>query len=470
MGMNPFRERGVPIEKQFRPYTQVAMPPYRKQEVDAFTRCRVILMNGIENEAGVFSHGFARVCDDATLKGWLATVRRVEHQQQNTINWLNPADQSVLETTIGFEQVAIELTAYLARTEPDPYVKAAFDFGLLEDFDHLYRYSQLLDLIHGKDPNEILQGRTDVLPGRPTQDHHNDPFLRVLKHYEKNRAHPRSKVNVLTLMAGEQQTMNFYKTVGNFYGSPDARRLYAEISEVEEEHVTQYESLMDPHETWFERWVLHEFTEVANYYTCYSTEVDPRIKQIWETFLAYELEHLRIAGEMLKEQQGIDPEELCGSELPTPATFETNREYVTKVLEETVDLRLVDGGELVNRRELPAKWRSHGYQRIVLAGGAPSETVVHLRMVAAGEELVRAADESLAARAAEFRTQPLDGEDAWNTAPAEPPRELAPPDDAEDPEAARLGELVTEVEDFKSARNAGRQSARSTRTRTRKAA
>jgi hypothetical protein len=138
-------------------------------------------------------------------------------------------------------------------------------------------------------------------------------------------------MNVLTLLAGEQQTMNFYKTIGNSYGSPEARHLYAEISEVEEEHVTQYESLMDPHETWFERWVLHEFMEVANYYTCYSTEVDPRIKAVWELFLSYELEHLRIAGEMLKQQQGIDPEELCGTTLPTPATFESNREYVTKV-------------------------------------------------------------------------------------------------------------------------------------------
>jgi hypothetical protein len=420
MGMNPFRERGVPIEKQFRPYTQVAMPPYRKQEVDAFTRCRVILMNGIENEAGVFSHGFARVCDDATLKGWLATVRRVEHQQQNTINWLNPADQSVLETTIGFEQVAIELTAYLARTEPDPYVKAAFDFGLLEDFDHLYRYSQLLDLIHGKDPNEILQGRTDVLPGRPTQDHHNDPFLRVLKHYEKNRAHPRSKVNVLTLMAGEQQTMNFYKTVGNLYGSPEARQLYAEISAVEEEHVSQYESLMDPTETWLERWVMHEFTEVANYYTCMETEVDPRIKKIWEMFLAYELEHLRIAGEYLRRLQGKEPQEICGTELPTPATFETNREYVTRVIQEQSDLRLVAGGKWARIAELPDDWPSYAYQRVVHADGAPSEAVVRLRMDAAGVELVRAADPALEEAAGEHRIASLDPEQpASNTAPAD---------------------------------------------------
>jgi hypothetical protein len=419
MAMNPFEERGIPLERQIRTWKQVALPPYRKQDVDAFTRCRVILMNGIENEAAVFSHGFARVSDDSALKAQLAALRRVEHQQQNTVNWLNPADQSVLETTIAFEQVAIELTAYLARTEPDEYVKQAFDFGLLEDFDHLYRYSQLLDLIHGKDPNEILQGRTDVLPARPTQDHHNDPFLRLLNHYEKTRAHPRSKVNVLTLMAGEQQTMNFYKTVGNFYGSLEARQLYAEISTVEEEHVSQYESLMDPTETWLERWVMHEFTEVANYYTCVETEVDPRIKKIWEIFLACELEHLRIAGEHLRRLQGKEPQEICGTELPTPATFETNREYVTRVIQEQSDLRLVTGGKWARIDELPDDWPSFAYQRVVQAEGAPSESVVRLRMDAAGVELVRAQDPALEESAGERRVASLDPEPAPNTAPAD---------------------------------------------------
>jgi len=443
MAMNPFQEKGTPLEKQFRSWKNVVLPPFRKQEVDAFTRCRVILMNGIENEAAVFSHGFARVSDDRVLKGWLAALRRVEHQQQNTINWLNPADQSVLETTIAFEQVAIELTADLARSEPDPYVKAAFDFGLLEDFDHLYRFSQLLDLIHGKDPNEILQGRTDVLPARPTQDHHNDPFLRVIEHYQKHQAQPLSKVNVLTLLSGEQQTMNYYKTVGNHYGGPEVRQLYSEISEVEEEHVTQYESLMDPTETWFERWVLHEFTEVANYFTCYSTEVDPRLKQVWELFLSYELEHLRIAGEMLKHHQGIDPQELIGTTLPTPATFESNREYVGKVLLQTADVRLIEGGKWARVSELPPDWKSHRYQQIVLADGAPSEAVVRLRMEAAGNDLLRAGDESLAQRASQIRLSALDGANAPNTAPERNNADLEMA-----AEVGRLGELAEEVDNF----------------------
>lgn len=86
MAMNPFEQRGIPLERQIRTWQQVALPPFRKQDVDAFTRCRVILMNGIEMEAAIFSHGFARASDDPSIKAQLAALRRVEHQQQNTIN------------------------------------------------------------------------------------------------------------------------------------------------------------------------------------------------------------------------------------------------------------------------------------------------------------------------------------------------------------------------------------------------
>jgi hypothetical protein len=446
--MNPFKEQGTPLENQLRSWKQVAQAPFMKQEVDAFTRCRVILMNGIEVEAGVFSHSFARVSQDTELKQALARLRLIEHQQQTTINWLNPADQSVLETTIAFEQVAIELTAYLARHEPDPYVKMAFDFGLLEDFDHLYRYSQMLDLVHGKDPNEILQGRTDVFPARPTQDHHNDPALRILKNYDKATASPITKAHALTLMAGEQQTWNYYKNVGNSYGSPEVRQLYAEISAVEEEHVSQYESLIDPSESMLEKWVLHEFNECANYYTCYMTEVDPRIKSIWEQFLSFEIEQLRIAGEYLKRIENKDPQELCGVELPTPATFETNREYVTQVLKDTATLRLIEGGEWAHVPELPGNWPSHRYQEAANVDGNPSEMAIAMRIGAAGAELVRTGDKAMAQEAGRVREMTLDGSNAPNTVQGYD--RLPTPIEEE---VARLGPLATEIDDYRLSTN-----------------
>jgi hypothetical protein len=85
MSINPFKEKGVKLDKQFRTWKQIAQLPYRKQEVDAYTRCRVILMNGIENESIIFSHNMARKTVDKELKELLAIMRRVDSQQQTTI-------------------------------------------------------------------------------------------------------------------------------------------------------------------------------------------------------------------------------------------------------------------------------------------------------------------------------------------------------------------------------------------------
>ena len=40
-----------------------------------------------------------------------------------------------LETTIAYEQTAIEVTAALAHQEPDLYLAQVYRFGLLEDFE-----------------------------------------------------------------------------------------------------------------------------------------------------------------------------------------------------------------------------------------------------------------------------------------------------------------------------------------------
>ncbi|HEX2034263.1 MAG TPA: hypothetical protein VHS99_08765 [Chloroflexota bacterium] len=402
--LDPWREKGIPLEKQFRSWKERVKAPYDKRDVDAYTRTRVILMNGLENECWNFAHQFARCTGNPELKALLAQTRMVEQQQQTTINWLNPADQTVLETTIAYEQVAVDLTAYLARNEPDPYVREALNFGLLEDFDHLYRYGELLDYLEGKDPNAILQGKTEIFPGRPTVDHHNDPEQVLRKHYEKNRALPLSKLHVLTLLSAEQQTYLFYKEHGLQYANRLARELYAEIGEVEEEHVTFYESLLDPTETYLERQVIHQLMEVYNYFHCYAQETDARIKQIWEEFLGMELTHLQLWGQMLRKYEGIEPQELFGQQLTVDFKFTENKEYVRRVIERQRDLRLIAYG-WAPKEQTPEATRR--YQQLVNAGGVPSEEIV-MRRLQERRPLERPGDELLA-RAREVATQ-LSGE------------------------------------------------------------
>jgi hypothetical protein len=292
------------------------------------------------------------------------------------INWLTPGDESTLENTIAYEQVAVDLTAFVARTEPDPYLKQTFEFGLLEDFDHLYRYANLLDLLEGKKAEQITQGLTEIMPGRPTIAEHRHPYDEMRAHYDKHTVDPLSRLHALTVLSAEQQTMNFYMNMGNRYTEPLARALYLEIGMIEEQHVTQYESLLDPLESWFMQEVFHQYNECYLYYSFLSQESDPRIKAIWELHLGMELEQLRLACEMLRRYEGVEPEEILPKELPEPTLFQENKNYVRQVLATQVDL-CTDGTQFVPLDQLPQDARYFQYQQAVHDNVAvPSEQVI----------------------------------------------------------------------------------------------
>jgi rubrerythrin len=280
--------------------------------------------------------------------------------------------------------VAIDVTAAVAQTEPDPYLAQVYRFGLLEDFDHLYRYSALLDRLEGKDANNILQSYTDILPGRPTKEEHRAPVDDLRRPYDRRKAAPLSKLHALTILSGEQQTHNFYMNIGPLYSDPVARQLYAEIASIEEQHVTQYESIIDPEESWMEKWLMHEACELYNYYGCLQQESNPRIKAIWERFVDYELGHLHRAMELFKQHERRDPMEVIPEALPEPIAFATQREFVRQTLAQEVDLR-ANGTEIVPKEKEGKS--SLAYRKTMNADGSPSELVAAGYKWAPGSEL-----------------------------------------------------------------------------------
>jgi len=376
MAFNPLKEKGIPIEKQIKNWDELSVEPYDKNEVHPYTRTRIILMNGIEVEAAIFGHQFARHSDDYALKQKLAMTRRIEQQQQKLVNWLIPTDESTLEVTLGYEQVAVDLTAWLAKNEPDQNVKNALDFALIEDFDHLYRYSNLMDITEGTDPARVVGDLTEIFPGRPTILEHRHPFDSIRNHYNKDNADILTKLHVLNIVAGEQQTMNFYMNVGNRADSFLGRSLYQEIAQIEEQHVSHYESLGDPRETWFERLLMHEYLECYLYYGFMLDEPDERIKNIWQNNLECEIEHLHLAAEMLQQYEGRDAESLLPSRFPTLTKFESNKDYVRDILASQIQLT-ADGNMYKPVSELPSSSRYFEYQRMVNVDGAsPSQRVI----------------------------------------------------------------------------------------------
>jgi hypothetical protein len=379
---NPLEQRGIPIDDQLRSWSEQNVQPYDPEQVDPYTRCRVILMNGIEVESIMFGHQFARHTDVREIKEKLAMSRRIEQQQQTAVNWLIPAQETTLEVTLGYEQVAVDLTAWLARNEPDPYARQTLEFGLLEDFDHLYRYANLYEMLEGKKAERIVDRLTEVMPGRPTLWEHRHPSDDIRCHTETHSTHPQTKFNALTIVAAEQQTMNFYMTIGNRPMEPIARGLYAEIKEIEEQHVSQYESLLDPAETWFEQLVWHEMNECYLYHSFMQNETDQRIRALWELHLNMEITQLQIACDLMRRYEGREPEEIgLPTYLPEPVTFEPNKEYVRRVLAEQVEMT-TDGTQYGASPHA----RYEDYQSAVNADGAPSEQVIEQHRDSFGHE------------------------------------------------------------------------------------
>lgn len=386
MAINLFEEKGVALEKQRMSWKTMAGKTISKLDDDAFTRVRIILMNGLELDSLRTKQVAIRANRDARVQ--LAQLLRAEQHQATAINWLIGADHSPLETTIAYEQAAIEITASVSQLEPDDYLAQGYRYALLEDFDHLYRYSAMLDRLEGKDSNNILQGYTDIVPARPTAEHHRAPEHELLRPYEPGAALA-TKLHALTLTGAEYQTHDYYMNIGPLFADPLARQLYAEIASIESQHITHYGSMLNPDESPLEKLLISEACEVWNYAGCVEQESNPRVRAIWEQFLAFELGHFQVALELFKKHERRDPQEVLGKgDLPAFIAFRSHRDFVREVIEEETDLRK-DGTEFVDRQQEGAS--SLDYRNAVNADGSPSGIVSSTYSWVPGTELMRQA-------------------------------------------------------------------------------
>lgn len=332
--MNPFEANSKEVEDYVMDWKKMYPKAYKKKDTSPYTKTRIILLNGCEFEQQWFLHQFARHCTDTELKKEIAYIRNQEQQQQKRISCLKPINENMLETTIAYEQLAVDLTAILAQNEKDKNNKAALDFALLEDFDHLYRFSNLLKMDFGIDAENLVGCYTEIMPGRPTIAEHRNPRQNTKTPINNKKADPYSKCVGMIITAAEQQTMNFYMNMAQMYKNDYGRKLFSEIAMIEEEHVTQYESLNDPNGTWLEHWLMHEYVECYLYYSCMEDESDTYIKGIWKEHFEMEVSHLKRVAQLLEKYEKKKASEIIPKpEFPKLLSFKGNKEYIRKVLE-----------------------------------------------------------------------------------------------------------------------------------------
>lgn len=387
--INPFLEKKAISVDKFVSVNDYSPKPYNKATTSPFTKTRIILLNGAEFEQNWFLHQFHRNCSNNDLRREIAQIRRHEQHQQKIISGLKPVDETDLETTIAYEQLAIDLTAILARHVKDDNVKDALNFALLEDFDHLYRFANLLESEQGIDANTLTGGYTEITPGRPTIAEPRHPFDEINEHISMEIADPFTKLVVSIITAGEQQTMNYYMNIAGFHPTEIGRKLYSEIAMIEEQHVTEYGSLMDTSCTWLENWLVHEYTECYLYYSCYVDETDEYIKNIFYTRYLEECGHLQHVAKLLKKYEGKPWQALypCGGDFPELLHFEGNIDYIRGVLAKTINYtRKGEGYAKLGDLTDNANYFKYQKQNIKKPDNLPSHVVIKNHIKEFGED------------------------------------------------------------------------------------
>lgn len=336
MNFNPFKEKPKNVESTIMSFTKIKQKPFDK-DGNAYTRVRQILMNGTEFEAVWSKHHFHRTCQDNDVRRQLALLRRCEQQQQKLLAGLKPVNESILVSTIGYEQLAVDLTAFLAQRTKNNQFKNALDFALLEDFDHLYRYANLMENDTNEHAEKYVGSYTEIMPARPTVAHHRHPYDSVNFPLPVS-ASIMDKIDAMIITAAEQQTMNYYMNVGAFYKNVQGKNLYTEIGMIEEQHVTEYGSFLDANASPFVNLIMHEYTEAYLYYSMSLTETDKDIKSVYEMLLEQEIAHLHLAKNMLEKYEKTSYEDIFGEgTFKEPVKLHENIEYVRNIIKNTVN-------------------------------------------------------------------------------------------------------------------------------------
>ncbi|MFR0357300.1 hypothetical protein [Streptomyces sediminimaris] len=355
---------GIPLDRQTHRYIAGAACQDLADDRDPFTRCRVMAMSAIETDAALFDDRLVRRCADPETARVLSQLYDVERRQQQTLRGLTPKSGPPLEAAIAHEQVAVDLTAWVARMEPDPALQSTFGQALLEDFDHLYRLANLYETSrrqptgHGAEdlaaalPRHRAPARRPALDGMPVSRHR--PAVAL------------SGLHTLTLRVLEVQITHFYVHVGLQHLNPRPRWFDEELGFITEDHLVRQDAAPHSARSWREQLVLREYNECYLYHCFAEQETQPRLRALWEFCLGLELGHLHAACDLMRRQERRDPRGILPPRLPEPLDFAGNRDYLLTLLDADSGCPGADAGlvRTVGRR-------FEKMRRQVGAGGTP---------------------------------------------------------------------------------------------------
>src|SRR3954447_7501981 len=204
---NPLDHAGVRFDRRTSDRRELNTAPIDPHACTPYTRSWIIAMVGIQKAAIGFDRTVVRTEPDPTRRAVFERLRSAESRRARAVAGMLPWARSALEDALAHEQAAVDVDVWVARAEPEPQRRDIYQCDALEDFGHLYRYADALDLVaHGRerDVDEVVA----VLPDRWGQ-----PAAGAAGPAGVATTAPLSAFNTLTTLAVERQVADFYDHV-----------------------------------------------------------------------------------------------------------------------------------------------------------------------------------------------------------------------------------------------------------------
>jgi hypothetical protein len=310
---NPLEHLGLALDRHGRHWHELDVEPVDAQRTDPHTRSRINAMEGLEAADARFDRRFARHVQDPDTRRRVGGLGAAAARRRETLAALRPQVSDALESTAGYERTAVDLLAWVARSEPDAGRAMAYGGQALWHLSCLHGYAELSDRAGYRwlepivgDVGALMSGSMVSAAAR----HHDRPQHAAAS---APRAQYLSVLNRWAVQAVRQQ-VNRHTGDATSGGRADRERYRA------------------ADQNRWEQLVIHESATSYLYYSFLAQEADPRVKAMWELHLQMQLAHLQAAADLLRRSRVRDPQEVVGAGLPEPTTFDRNGPYLQALL------------------------------------------------------------------------------------------------------------------------------------------
>lgn len=194
------------------------------------------------------------------------------------------------------ERAVVGLTAHITRLaelaaeEADPQVRAVYEYMLADVLTHRSQLAAKLARTQGISP--LAQAGFNDRPGRAIVSQF-IPLDDILKKpYAKERALPATKFGLRLVLAQTAAINDIFNQIFAESGDRHLIGMLADYSRVTLAHLAMVGSLIDPSETWMERWFFSEAAVAAGIKRAASLAPGGRLESVFRHMLQDDRRHL----------------------------------------------------------------------------------------------------------------------------------------------------------------------------------